>query len=73
MATMYDGRTLLAQRVLASVPEDYGLEILPPPVPKSVKVAEAPSTSRSVLEHAPRSAAAEAYRALAATLLGRLR
>lgn len=73
VATMYDGRTRLSQQVLASVPATFGLDILPPPVPKSVKVAEAPSTSRSVLEHAPRSAAADAYRSLAATVEARLR
>src|SRR5438067_10699767 len=46
VATMFDGRTRLAQDVLASVPERLGLEILPPPVPKSIRVAEAPSESR---------------------------
>ena len=69
IATMYDGRTRLSREVLASVPERHGLEVLPPPIPKSVRVAEAPGTSRSVLEHAPRSAAAEAYRSLASTLV----
>jgi chromosome partitioning protein len=73
VATMYDGRTRLAQDVLASVSESLGLEVLQPPVPKSVRVAEAPGANRSVLEHAPRSGAAEAYRALAATIAGRLR
>jgi chromosome partitioning protein len=73
VATMYDGRTRLAQDVLASVPGTLGLEVLPPPVPKSIRVAEAPRESRSVLEHAPRSAAAEAYRALAATIAERAR
>jgi len=73
VATMYDARTRLAQQILASVREDHGLEVLPPPVPKSVRVAEAPAMSRSVLEHAPRSPAADAYRALAATLDERLR
>src|SRR5436309_6522315 len=73
IATMFDGRTRLAQQVLASIPDAYGLEVLPPPVPKSVKVAEAPSSSRSVLEHAPHSSAAEAYRGLATTIAGRLR
>src|SRR5947208_516857 len=73
VATMFDGRTRLAQEVLASVPERLGLEVLPPPVPKSIRVAEAPSESRSVLEHAPRSGAAEAYRALATTIAERLR
>jgi chromosome partitioning protein len=72
VATMYDSRTRLSQDVLASVPARFGLEVLPPPIPKSVRVAEAPSTGRSVLEHAPRSPAADAYRALAATIEPRL-
>ncbi|HEV2369276.1 MAG TPA: ParA family protein [Acidimicrobiales bacterium] len=71
VATMYDGRTRLGQQVLAAVRDEHGLDLLPPPVPKSVKVAEAPGTSRSVLEHAPRSPAADAYRSLAASLLER--
>jgi chromosome partitioning protein len=63
--TMYDGRTRLAQQVLASVGEQHGLRVLAPPVPKSVRVAEAPSLGRSVLRHAPRSPVAQAYRELA--------
>ena len=70
VATMFDGRTNLARTVVASVLETYGLEVLEPPVPKSVKVAEAPGHGRSVLGHAPNSKAAGAYRALAATVLG---
>jgi chromosome partitioning protein len=73
VATMFDGRTKLAQNTLTSMRDTYGLEVLEPPIPKSVKVAEAPGMSRSVLEHAPRSAAAVAYRGLAETLEGRLR
>jgi chromosome partitioning protein len=72
IVTMYDPRTRLGQQVLTSVQEDYGLAVLPPPVPKSIRVAEAPGVSRSVLQHAPRSPAADAYRALAETIEGRL-
>jgi chromosome partitioning protein len=68
IATMFDGRTKLAQQVIDEIPERYGIEVIEPPVPKSVKVAEAPSCGRSILEHAPTSKAAVAYRALAATL-----
>jgi chromosome partitioning protein len=68
VATMFDGRTKLAHDVIAAVREQYGLEVLDPPVPKSVRVAEAPAQQRSILTHAPTSKAAEAYRALAATL-----
>ncbi len=65
VATMYDPRTRLAQDTLASVGDTYGLAVLQPPVPKSVRVAEAPGRGCSVLRHAPRSPAADAYRQLA--------
>lgn len=69
IATMFDRRTRLSQQVVDSIPERYGLTVLEPPVPKSVKVAEAPSRGRSVLAHAPSSGPAEAYRRLAQALV----
>ena len=68
IATMYDGRTRLAQTVLEEIPARYGIPVLDPPVPKSIKVAEAPAQGKSILQHASSSKAALAYRALAATL-----
>src|SRR4051794_2771141 len=65
IATMFDSRTKLASSVIEEVRERYDLEVLDPPVPKSVRVAEAPAHGRSVLTHAPRSKAAAAYRQLA--------
>ena len=70
IATMFDRRTNLAQSVVDDVRARYGLDVLEPPVPKSVRVSEAPGRGRSVLDHAPRSPSAEAYRQLAATLDG---
>ena len=69
IATMFDSRTKLAQEMLTSVRENYDLTVLEPPVPKSVKVAEAPGRGRSVLSHAPSSKAASAYRSLAEQLV----
>ena len=69
IATMFDSRTKLAQQVIDDVPTHYGLQVLLPPVPKSVKVAEAPSAGRSILTHAPSSKGAVAYRELAERLL----
>lgn len=69
VATMFDGRTKLANQVVEQVGADYGIAVLEPYVPKSVKVAEAPGKGRSILAHAPRSRPAEAYRSLAAQLL----
>jgi chromosome partitioning protein len=66
IATMYDSRTRLAQSTLAAVEQSYGVALIEPPVPKSVRVAEAPGRGVSVLRHAPGSPSAQAYRALAA-------
>jgi chromosome partitioning protein len=71
IATMFDGRTKLAHRVVEHVRKDYGIKVMEPFVPKSVKVAEAPERGRSVLTHAPRSRSAQAYRELAHQILGR--
>ena len=65
IATMYDARTNLSKRVLTDVEETHGLNIIEPPVPRSVRVAEAPGDGVSVLAHAGRSKPAEAYRELA--------
>jgi chromosome partitioning protein len=67
--TMFDGRTRLGRQVLDEVRSRYGLEILDPPVPKSVRVAEAPGWGRSILRHAGRSSSATAYRELAGRLV----
>ena len=71
IATLFDGRTKLAHQVVAEVRKRYGIKVLEPFVPKSVKVAEAPARGRSVLTHAPRSRSAEAYRELANQIYGR--
>jgi chromosome partitioning protein len=73
IATMFDGRTRLAQDTLASVSGEYDLQVFEPPVPKSVRVAEAPGGGKSVLDHAPNSPASEAYRQLATVIEERFR
>ena len=62
--TMFDARTTHSRQVLCEVNERYGLPMFEPPVPKSVRFAEAPGLGRSVLQHAPSSSGAVAYRAL---------
>ena len=65
LPTMFDGRTNHARAVLADVSGRYGLTVLEPPIPKSVRFAEAPAAGRSVLVTARRTRGAEAYRELA--------
>jgi chromosome partitioning protein len=68
VATMFDGRTRHSRELLADLEERYGVPLLGDPIPKSVRFAEAPGRGRSILTHAPRSAGAEAYRAIARLL-----
>ena len=62
LPTMFDARTNHSRAVLADVSDRYGLAVLEPPIPKSVRFAEAPAAGRSVLATAPRTRGAEAYR-----------
>ena len=72
IATMFDGRTNLSHQVVEAITREYELEVLDPPIPKSVRVAEAPAVGKSVLTYAPSSKPAAAYRVLAQTILKRL-
>lgn len=69
LPTMFDGRSNHAQAVLADVGERYGLTVLSPPIPKTVRFAEAPAIGRSILTTARRSKGAQAYREVAAGIL----
>ena len=69
LPTMFDGRSNHAQAVLADVGERYGLPVLSPPIPKTVRFAEAPAVGRSILSTSRTSKGAAAYREVAAGLL----
>ena len=65
VATMYDDRTRHARHILEEVQARYGIPVLQPPVRKSIRFAEAPARGKSILQHAPSSPGAVAYRELA--------
>lgn len=69
LPTMFDGRTAHARAVLADVCQRYDVPVLRPPIPRSVRFAEAPGLGRSVLLTARSSAGAQAYREVATALL----
>ncbi|KRE61200.1 ParA family protein [Nostocoides sp. Soil756] len=69
LPTLYDGRSTHAREVLEDVGERYGLPVLSPPIPKTVRFAEAPAVGRSILATARTSKGARAYREVAASLL----
>ena len=68
IATMYDDRTRHARHIIEEVEARYSLSVLQPPVRKSIRFAEAPARGKSILQHAPTSPGAVAYRQLARTL-----
>ena len=68
IATMFDSRTRHGREVIEDAKQRFGLSVLDPPVPKSVRFAEAPGRGVSILDHASGSRGAQAYRAIAQTL-----
>jgi chromosome partitioning protein len=69
LPTLYDGRSKHTRAVLADVGERYGLAVLSPPIPRTVRFAEAPALGRSILATSRSSKGAKAYRDVAASLL----
>jgi chromosome partitioning protein len=69
--TMFDGRTNLSQQVVAEVRQHFGERVYQTVIPRSVRLSEAPSFGKSILEYAPTGAAAQAYRALAREFIER--
>ena len=70
LPTLFDGRTTHARDVLADIAARYELPVLLPPIPKSVRFAEAPALGRSVLATAGRTPGVAAYREHARILAG---
>ena len=71
LPTLYDGRTNHARAVLETISETYSLDVIEPPIPKSIRFAEAPAAGRSILATTRRHRGADAYRDVAANLLKR--
>ena len=59
--TMFDGRTRLANDVADEVRKHYPAELIDIPIPRAVRVSEAPSYGQTVMTYDPSSNGAEAY------------
>lgn len=70
--TMYDSRTRLAGDVVRDVARLFPNRIFRTIVPRTVRLAEAPSHGRSIYEYDPTSRGAEAYRELGEEVARRL-
>jgi chromosome partitioning protein len=69
LLTMYDDRTNLTRQVESDLREFFGPEVFKTVIPRSVRLAEAPSFGKPILSYDPRSRGAEAYIQLAKEIL----
>lgn len=63
--TMFDGRTRLANDVAASVRSHFPNELIDIPIPRAVRISEAPSYGQTVMTYDPVSPGAVAYMQIA--------
>jgi chromosome partitioning protein len=69
--TMFDSRTNLSAQVVADVRKHFGERVYRTVIPRTVRLSEAPSFGKSILEYDPSGVGADAYRALAREFLKR--
>jgi chromosome partitioning protein len=70
--TMYDGRTKLAQQVVSEVREHFGELVFETMIPRTTKLAEAPSFGKPILYYDANNPASAAYEMLAQEFLKRV-
>jgi chromosome partitioning protein len=72
VVTLYDSRTSLSEQVKKELDKYFGEKVFAAIIPRNVKLAEAPSFGRTIVEHDKWSKGARAYKALAKELEKRL-
>ena len=70
--TMYDGRTKLAQQVVGDVRQHFGDKVFETVIPRTTRLAEAPSFGKPIMYYDPYNSATAAYELLASELLTRI-
>ena len=68
LPTLYDARTRHSRAVLETISETYEIAVIEPPIPRSIRFAEAPAAGTSIFRSAASTRGADAYRQLAATM-----
>ncbi len=70
--TMFDGRTKLAQNVVSEVRQHFGEKVFETLIPRTTRLAEAPSFGKPIIHYDKYSAGAAAYEVLAGEVAKRL-
>jgi chromosome partitioning protein len=71
LMTMYDRRTSLANQVVDEVAAHFGEKVFKTKIPRTVRLAEAPSYGESILTYNSHGKGARAYRELAEEVINR--
>jgi len=71
--TMFDGRTKLSNEVVGEVRNLLGAKVFETAIPRSTKLAEAPSFGKPIIHYDKYSAGAAAYELLAQEIVARLK
>ena len=71
--TMYDGRTNLSQQVVGEVRQHFGALVFETLIPRSTRLAEAPSFGKPIIHYDKHSTGAAAYELLAQEVATRLK
>jgi len=71
--TMFDGRTRLSQQVVTEVRQHFGDLVFETVIPRTTRLAEAPSFGKPIIDYDKYSAGAAAYEVLTQDVLKRLK
>lgn len=70
--TMFDGRTKLSQQVMSEVRQHFGEKVFETVIPRTTRLAEAPSFGKPIIHYDKYSAGAAAYEVLTQEFLKRV-
>src|SRR5207237_4451631 len=71
LMTMFDSRTNLSAQVVAEVRQHFAAKVYDTVIPRTVRLSEAPSFGKTILEYDKSGTGARAYRALAEEFIRR--
>ena len=69
--TMFDGRTQLTRQVTEEVRKYFGEKVFNTVIPRNIRLAEAPSYGKTIVEYDPKSRGGHAYNELAIEVISR--
>lgn len=72
IVTMFDARTQLSHQVASEVRRYFGDKVFRTIIPRNVRLSEAPSYGKAIMEYDPKSKGAESYDALAREVIMRI-